>query len=105
MITIAGTAYPMQAPFRESKEYIGEQDRAYDGELYSQVRATKRRWTGVTSFLTNAQLATLESAVANDTPVAVVDTVRSITITAMVRVEAEIGIGALWVATIDAREV
>jgi hypothetical protein len=105
MITIAGTAYAMQAPFREVKESVGEQDRAFDGGLYSQARATKRRWTGSTSFLSAAQLATLEAAVVNDTPVTVVDTLRSITITAMVRVEPQVGVGALWTADLDIREV
>ena len=105
MMTIAGVTYAMQPPVRESFERVGEQDRAFDGGLYSQVRVEKRRWSGSTSFLTVAELATLRSNTALDIPVTVTDTLRSITITAMVRVEAEVGIGALWIANIDAREV
>jgi hypothetical protein len=105
MITVAGVSYAMQAPFRETIERIGEQDRAFDGGLYSQVRVEKRRWSGSTSFLTNAQLATLKSNTALDAVVTVVDTIRSITISAMVRVEPELGIGALWTAALDIREV
>lgn len=105
MITIAGTAYPMQAPFTETLEPIGEQGRTFDGGLYSQVRAEKRRWTGTTSFLSAAQVTTLRNAIALDAVVSVTDTLRGITISAMVRAEVQVGIGALWVATLDIRQV
>jgi hypothetical protein len=105
MITINAVAYPIQAPFREVFEPIGEQGRAFDGGLYSQVRAEKRRWSGSTSFLTSAEVGVLRSAISGDAIVTVVDTVRGITISAMVRADIELGIGALWVATLDIREV
>lgn len=105
MITIAGTAYAMQAPFTETIEPIGERGRNFDGGAYSQVRAEKRHWTGTTSFLTSAEVATLRTAIASDAIVTVVDTLRSITISAMVRAECEAGLGALWTASLDIREV
>ena len=105
MITIAGVAYAMQAPFAESYERVGEMGRAYDGGLFSQVRTEKRRWTGTTSFLSSAELATLRANTALDAVVSVVDTLRGITISAMVRVEPQLQVTTLWTVSIDAREV
>ena len=105
MMTIAGVTYPMQPPVRETWERVGEQDRADDGSLYTQVRAEKRRWSGTTSFLTSAELATLRAATAGDAVVSVTDTIRSITISAMVRIEADLNVGALWTVALDIRQV
>ena len=105
MITIAGVSYAIQPPFSETFERVGEQGRAHDGGLYSQVRAEKRRWTGTTSFLSASELATLRTNTANDAIVTVVDTLRSITISAMVRIEPEVGLGALWTVRLDIRQV
>jgi hypothetical protein len=105
MITIAGVPYAMQAPFAESYERVGEMGRTFDGGLFSQVRIEKRRWTGTTSFLSSAELATLRTNTALDAIVSVVDTLRSVTISAMVRIEPALTVTTLWTVGIDAREV
>lgn len=105
MITINGVAYAMQAPFAESFERVGEQTRNFDGGLASQVRTEKRRWTGTTSFLSASELGVLRTATALDAIVTVVDTVRSISISAMVRVDARLELTTLWVASLDIRQV
>jgi hypothetical protein len=105
MMTIAGVTYPMQPPVRETWERIGEQDRADDGALYTQVKAEKRRWSGTTSFLTSAELATLRANTAGDAVVSCTDTIRGITISAMVRIESDLNVGALWTVALDIRQV
>jgi hypothetical protein len=105
MITIAGVSYAMQAPFSETWERVGDQTRNFDGGLASQVRTEKRRWTGTTSFLTSSELATLRTNTALDAIVTVVDTLRTISISATVRIEAEAGLGGLWTVRLDIRQV
>ena len=105
MISIAGVVYDMQAPVEEDFERAGDQFRTYNNSLASQVRNEKRRWTGTTSFLSAAQLATLRSNTLADTVVTVVDTLRSITISAMVRIRPALTITTLYTVSLDIREV
>lgn len=105
MIAIAGVAYGVESPFSESFEYVGEQTRNFDGGLSSQTRAKKRRWRCTTTYLTAAQVTTLQAAIDLDTPVTVVDTMRTITISAMVRAEADLTVTTLYKVRLDIREV
>ena len=105
MMTIAGVTYPMQAPVEEDFERAGESFRTYNNALASQVRSEKRRWTGTTSFLTTTELATLRSATLADATVTVIDTIRSITISAMVRIRPALTVLALYTVSLDIREV
>ena len=104
MITIAGVTYPMQAPVEEDFERAGDNVRTYNNSLASQVRSEKRRWTGTTSFLTAAEIATLRTNTAADVPVTCIDTIRSITITAMVRIRPSLSILSLYTVSLDIRE-
>lgn len=105
MITIAAVAYAMQAPFTETFYRVGEQTRNFDGGLASQTKTEKRIWRGTTSFLSAAELATLRAATDLDEIVTVVDTVRGISMQAMVRTEAELSIATLWTVRLDMQEV
>jgi len=105
MITIAAVAYPMQEPLEEDFERAGDAFRTYNNSLATQVRSEKRRWTGTTSFLTVAELATLRTNTAADAIVSVVDTVRSITISAMVRIRPALKVLSLYTVSLDIREV
>ena len=105
MITIAGVSYDITAPLDEEFERAGDSFRTYNNALASQVRSEKRRWTCTTDFLNFTELATLRTNTALDAPVTVIDTLRSITITAMVRVRPSLLILALYAVALEIREV
>ena len=104
MMTIAGVTYPMQATVDEEFERAGDSLRTYNNALASQVRNEKRRWTGTTSFLSASELATLRTNTAADAVVTCIDTIRSITISAMVRIRPSLTILSLYTVSLDIRE-
>ncbi len=108
MITIAGTDYAIQAPLSELDPYrVGQEFRVYDGTLASQTRAEKRRYTAVTSFLTETERLALKADVALDDAVTVALLVGGVTttITARIRLTSELQQIGLWIVRLDIEEV
>jgi hypothetical protein len=107
VLTIATIPVPIQAPLSLAYERQGEVFRCFDNTLASQVRSSKRRYTGTTSYLTGVELAALQTACDDDVTVSVTVVVDSDTQTfdAIVRLDADLQQIGLWFARLDIREV
>ncbi len=106
-LTIASIDVPIQAPLSLVHERAGEVFRLYDNSLASQVRSEKKRYSGTTSFLTSTELGTLQAACDEDATVTVVVDIGGVTttISAIVRIDADLQQIGLWFARLDIREV
>lgn len=68
--TLAGIALQFTELQEEEPYRIGQETRMFAGNLASTVRGEKRQWTGTLLRMSEADRATLRSAIANDAHVA-----------------------------------
>ncbi len=107
-ITIAGTALDCSEGAELDPIFIGEESRAFAGNLRNAVRSSKRAFSGVTIPLLEATWDTVRAAVANRAQVTVSGTILSgDSITASVTVNAKPvpGLPDYWIITFTGAQV
>jgi hypothetical protein len=109
-MTVNGTNIELIKFQEEEPERAGTWGRAFDNGMYSQLRSSKRHWSGTTMLMDYASINTLKTNTANDTPITVTNNPDSNSISAMVRVNAvhdftATGGGVLRYVDLDIREV
>ncbi len=107
-VTIAGTALDLSEGGELEPTFIGEESRAFAGNLRNAVRGNKRNFSGVTSPTLEATWDTVRAAVANRAQVTVSGTILSgDSITASVTVNAKPvpGLPDYWIITFTGAQV